>query len=49
MNEIFNRVGVYGRENFDTSSINTDINNWDVSNVTEIEICSLVLKNLIVH
>ena len=31
MNDLFNRDGVYGKSNF-----NTDINNWDVSNVTNM-------------
>ena len=29
MDDLFYRDGVYGKSNFDT-----DINNWDVSNVT---------------
>ena len=34
MNDLFNRDGVYGKSNF-----NTDINNWDVSNVTNMYQC----------
>ena len=44
MSSIFKRDGVYGKSNF-----NTDINNWDVSNVTEMQSMFEEARNLIIH